>query len=91
MAELYRMRWGIKNSYKSYEQLRPWTTSNKLSVRILLWFIPFILYNLWLLARFLTAKQTGMAGGRPPLTLSLFVKDILNKLNDNARSGRPPD
>ena len=91
VAELYRMRWGIENSYKSYEQLRPWTTSNKLSVRILLWFIPFILYNLWLLARFLTAKQTGMAGGRPPLTLSLFVKGILNKLNDNARSGRPPD
>ena len=91
VADLYKMRWGIENSYKSYEQLRPWTTSNKLSVRILLWFIPFILYHLWLLARFLTAKRTGVAGGRPPLTLSLFVKGILNKLNDNARSGRPPD
>lgn len=51
----------------------------------------FILYNLRSLARFLTTKRTGVADGRSPLTLSLFVKDILNTLNDNVKSGRPPD
>ena len=47
--DLYKLRLGIENSKscdKSYEQLRPWATSNRHSVRILLWYIPFILYNL---------------------------------------------
>ena len=62
VAEFYRRRWGIENSYKSYEAMRPRTTSTDYSVRILLWFIPFILYNIWILARFMAAR----GGGHPP-------------------------
>lgn len=36
VAEFYRRRWGIENSYKSYEAMRPRTTSTDYSVRILL-------------------------------------------------------
>ena len=93
--DLYKLRWGIENSYKScdksYEQLRPWTTSNRHSVRILLWYIPFILYNLWMLARFLTGRRTGIVGGRPPLPLHRFVSYMLAVLTVEAKSGRPPD
>lgn len=95
VAEFYKLRWGIENSYKSYdksyEQLRPWTTSNKHAVRILLWFMPFVLYNLWALARFLTGKRTGIVGDRSPMALYLFVSYILAILTTNAKSGRPPD
>ena len=84
---------GIENSYKScdksYEQLQPWTTSNRHSVRILLWYIPFILYNLWMLARFLTGRRTGIVGGRPPLPLHHFVSYMLAVLTVEAKSGRP--
>lgn len=39
----------------------------------MLWFIPVVLYNLWMMARFLTDKQTGTIGGRSPLPLTRFV------------------
>ena len=90
IADLYRKRWGIENSYKSYEQLRPWTTSNNYSVRILLWFLPFVLCNIWMIARFITCKQTGECT-RSPYALYLFVSCILTELDAIARSGRPPD
>ena len=64
VADIYRMRWGVENPYKSYEQLRPWTTSNKHSVSIILWFLPFVLYNLWMMARYITARQAGTAARR---------------------------
>ena len=88
---LYKMHWDIENSYKSYEQLRPWTASNRHAVRILLWYIPFVLYNLWVLARFLTCRQTGIVGGHPSLPLHRFVSYMLTVLTVEAKSGRPPD
>ena len=91
IAEHYKLRWGIENSYKSYEELRPWTTSNKMSVRFLLWFIPFVLCNLWVIARFITGRQTGVVGGRSPMPLDRFVSYMLAVLNENTKSGRPPD
>ena len=92
--DLYKTRWGIENSHKScgksYEQLRPWTT-NRYSVRILLWYIPFILYNLWMLVRFITGRRTGIVGSRPQLPLHRFVSYMLAVLAVEAKSGRPPD
>lgn len=91
VSEFYKLRWGIENSYKSYEQLRPWTTSSSHSVRILLWFIPFVLYNLWMIARFITARKLATREGRPPCPLYLFVSCMLGELKAVAASGRPPD
>ena len=91
VAEHYKLRWGIENSYKLYEQLRPWTTSNKMSVRFLLWFIPFVMCNLWVIARFITGRRTGIVGGRSPMPLHFFVSYMLAVLEENAKSGRPPD
>ena len=95
VAEHYKLRWGIENSYKSYdklyEQLQPWTTSNKMSVRFLLWFIPFVICNLWVIARFITGRRTGIVGGRSPMPLHFFVSYMLAVPDENAKSGRPPD
>lgn len=78
VAEFYRRRWGIENSYKSYEQMRPRTTSTDYSVRILMWFMPFLLYNIWVLARFLAARRGLVRNGRPPCTLSLFTSMLMD-------------
>ena len=86
VAEFYRQRWSIENSYKCYEKIRPWTTSKKLAIRILLWFMPILLYNLWIMARFLTDKRTGIIGGRSPLPLTRFVSYM-----QGMRSGPPLD
>ncbi len=95
VAEFYRRRWGIENSYKSYEAMRPRTTSTDYSVRILLWFIPFILYNVWILARFMAARDRGHhPGARPPVTLNLFVSMLLDAANMQPAGnpgGHPPD
>ena len=94
VAEFYRRRWGIENSYKSYEAMRPRTTSTDYSVRILLWFIPFILYNVWILARFMAARGRACTGARPPATLNLFVSMLLDAANMQPAGnpgGRPPD
>ena len=90
VAKAYGARWGIENSYKSYEQLRPWTTSSCHSVRILLWFLPSILYNIWMLARFLTAKKAGECA-RPPLPLCFFVACLLAEVTATVLAEKPPD
>ena len=91
IAEHYKLCWGIENSYKLYEELRPLTTGNKMSVRFLLWFIPFVMCHLWVMARLMTCRQTGIVGGRSPMSLHRFVSYMLAVLNENAKSGRPSD
>ena len=94
VAEFYKRRWGIENSYKSYEQMRPRTTSTDYSVRILLWFIPFIFYNIWILARFLAARRGLVRDGRPPCTPRLFTSMLLDAATvqfAGCGNGRPPD
>lgn len=94
VAEFYRRRWGIENSYKSYEAMRPRTTSTDYSVRILLWFIPFLFYNIWILARFMAARGRACTGARPPAALNLFVSMLLDAANMQPAGnpgGHPPD
>ena len=97
VAEFYRIRWGIENSYKSYEQMRPRTTSRSHSVRLLLTILLFIFYNIWTLARFMEARHAGAhnkaADRRPPCTLSLFMTMMVGAADRQLAvcSGRPPD
>ena len=44
-VERYRQRWGIETGYRCYESVRPRTTTRSESVRILLMFFPFLMYN----------------------------------------------
>ena len=95
VAEFYRRRWGIENSYKSYEAMRPPTASTGYPVRILPRFIPFILYDIWILARFMAARgRERHPGARPPATLSLSVSELLEAASMQPAGnpgGRPPD
>ena len=48
--EQYRARWSIETGYRCIESMRPRTTSREESVRVLLLFVPIILFNAWILA-----------------------------------------
>ena len=104
VAEFYKRRWGIEVSYKKYEQIRPWTTSTNHSVRILLLFFPFILYNAWVLANHLAKRKSDSGhissnesaqSDRSACTLGLFVDmlhDILNqRAFESERHKGPPN
>ena len=95
VADFYRRRWGIENSYKSYdklyEQMRPRTTSTSYSVRILLWILPLVLYNIWILARFMTVRQAADGSADPPVTLKLFLSMLLDAANTQYLISQAPD
>ena len=89
VADFYRRRWGIEK-YKLYEQMMPRTTSTNY-VRILLWILPLMLYNIWVLARFITARQVADGSTDPPVTLKLFLSMLLDALNTQHLISRAPD
>ena len=92
VAEQYRMRWGIENSYKCHGQMRPKTTTH--SVRIVFLFIPFVFYNLWILAAFIAAREKEYTIERMPCTLSQFTSILLDSLADDCQyvqEPKPPD
>ena len=98
-AEFYRRRWGIEVSYKGYESIRPWTTSTSHSVRILLLFFPFVVYNAWILVNYMERRRAEQAAaqaaaqgtapcpsgdGRPACPLGLFASMLHDILNRRA-------
>ena len=93
VAEFYRKRWGIENSYKCYEQMRPRTTTTSNTVRIVFWFIPFLLYNMWILTRFMTDRRHESDSWRSPYTLQLFTTILLYAALEElgTQKRRPPD
>ena len=52
-VEQYRARWSIETGYRCIESMRPRTTSKQESVRVLLLFMPILLFNAWILASYL--------------------------------------
>ena len=95
VADFYRRRRGIENSYKSYdkpyERTRPRTTSTSYSVRILLGILPFALYNIRILARFMAARQEADGSTDPPVTLKLFLSMLLDAATAQCLISQAPD
>ena len=95
VADFYRRRRGIENSYKSYdkpyERTRPRTTSTSYSVRILLGILPFALYNIRILARFMAARQEADGSTDPPVTLKLFLSMLLVAATRQCLISQAPD
>lgn len=53
----YRGRWGIETGYSNVEGFRAKTTSRSHSLRLLYFFYALILYNAWLLANMMLARE----------------------------------
>ena len=73
--------------------MRPGTTTTSNTVRIVFWFIPFLLYNMWILTRFMTDRRHESDSWRSPYTLQLFTTILLYAALDElgAQKRRPPD
>ncbi len=77
IPEEYRMRWGIETGFRVIKGVMGKTCSNSPAVRMLLFYMPLILYNLWRTAIFMDveSKWGGFAGGKE-FTMALFVECI---------------
>lgn len=53
----YRQRWGIETGYAGVEAFRAKTTSRNHSLRLLYFYYALILYNAWLLANLIIARE----------------------------------
>ena len=52
IPEEYRTRWEIERGFRVIKGAMGWTCSNSSTVRLMLFHIPLIMYNLWRIARF---------------------------------------
>ena len=90
IVELYRRRRGVETGYRCYEEIRPKTTSRDGSVRMLLLFFPLLLYNAWVIARWLHARRHGGVAGRR-ITVRLLVAPFVDFTEDLSKLCGPPD
>lgn len=88
-VKLYRRRWEVETGYRCYEEIRPRTPSRDESVRMLLFF-PFLLYNAWVIARWLHARRHGGVAGRQ-ITVRLLVALLVDFTEDLSKLCRPLD
>ena len=78
IPEEYRKRWGIETGIKVVKGITGITTSNSIVLRLLLFFVPLLAYNLWRIARF--AIDAADRGSGRKLTASMFVGGIVEAL-----------
>ena len=91
-VERYRQRWGIETGYRCYESVRPRTTSRSESVRMLLMFFPFLMYNAWIISKHLLMRRKLDGGGKKQtVTLKQTVRLFIRFCLESLRNGRPPD
>ena len=63
----YKKRWGIETGYACMERIRPRTSSRNDSIRMLLMYLPLVIYNAWIMENY--AAGACADGGRPVITL----------------------
>ena len=63
----YKKRWGIETRYACMERSRPRTSSRNDSIRMLLMYLPLVIYNAWIMENY--AAGACADGGRPVITL----------------------
>ena len=63
----YKKRWGIETGYACMERVRPRTSSRNDSIRILLMYLPLVVYNAWIMENY--AAGACADGGKPVITL----------------------
>ena len=77
VTEEYKHRWGIETAYRCLEQMRPHTTSKNASVRIMLFYMTLIMYNIWM------HEREKMAPGVLTLDLMLgYLMKLVRSLDE---------
>ena len=71
----YKKRWGIETGYACMERARPRTSSRNDSIRILLMYLPLVIYNAWIMENYAAGACAG--GGRPVITLRRLMSRFI--------------
>ena len=72
-VEQYRARWSIETGYRCIESMRPRTTSREESVRVLLLFMPILLFNAWILALYLL-QRANLGKAQTEMTFKMMLE-----------------
>ena len=75
LPEIYRQRWIIETGFRVTKDVKGKTCSNKLHVRIFLFYFALLLYFLWRFTQYLDMLQNHLAGGYD-FTIDLFIKSL---------------
>lgn len=81
-AEQYKNRWSIETGYRCLEDIRPKTTSRNESIRVMLLFMPILLFNAWILATYLLqydVNKLSNVGLKLKMVLDFFILFALEK------------
>jgi hypothetical protein len=74
LAELFRRRWAVENSYRVIKSFLPKTTSKDYRVRLFYFLFAVLLYNAWELTNLLLVEIVGPEpDGRPVVTAKYFM------------------
>ena len=78
VSVIYRSRWDIETGYRVAKKMRPFTCSRNPSVRLVLFYFPMILYNLWKISCWMAggSDDTSDVYVRPPITTDLMVDEM---------------
>ena len=71
----YKKRWGIETGYACMERIRPRTSSRNDSIRMLMMYLPLVIYNAWIMENYATGACAD--GGRPVITLRRLMSRFI--------------
>ena len=67
----YKIRWGVETRYACMERAMPRTSSRNGSIRILLMYLPPVIYNAWIMENYAAGACTD--GDKPVITFRRLV------------------
>ena len=82
----YKKRWGIETGYACMERIRPRTSSRNDSIRMLLMYLPLVIYNAWIMENY--AAGACADGGRPVITLRRLMSRFILIITVSVLSSR---
>ena len=89
LLKLHRKRWGIETGYRMIRRFLARTTSKRLSVRLLYFYLAMLLYNIWVMINIGSSVRI-MADGLKVLIASSLIREnpfVMNIIPYNGRSG----
>jgi hypothetical protein len=87
LPDEYRRRWGIETGYSNVEGFRARTTSRSHSLRLLYFFYALVLYNAWLLANLIMARELSRRLAGPIIRIQVFKATLYAMVVNSFASG----
>ena len=72
----YKKRWGIETGYACMERVGPRTSSRNDSIRMLLMYLPLVIYNAWIMENYAAGA---CADGDKPVVAATMIRSLGRK------------